>query len=59
MNAIGSMTPKEIADALGEKGVNIRNLLTKMIKDGESISSPTRGKYEYNDFISQKMAGRL
>lgn len=39
-------SPKEIADALGKKSVNVKKLLRQMLKSGE-ISSEGRAKYIY------------
>lgn len=38
------MTPKEIADVIGKKAVNVRQLCHKLHKEGE-IGNPTYGKY--------------
>lgn len=42
--ANGELTPKEIAERVGTKAVNVRNLLGKMVAAGE-ISQPRRGYY--------------
>ncbi len=43
-----TMSPKDIAEALGKEGGSVRRLLSSMVRDGV-LTRPSRGKYQVSD----------